>query len=205
MKELGERWQRIILDVCGAKRPEPLEKILIHQTHLHNDHKVLPSDIVDKTVIFMAPSALINDLKLEYRKAMRVNPEIQIQEYLDVLPPVPHTSFNPRAGKHETVNAYPHFVKSAKGDVLVVPECDYPARIIGEYKPKVAVVMVARRSRRFMIDLMKFEVDYWVDNRIWYWRNREQNVIPKVLFSCLSEDLELFRLRQKDRFVYTNL
>lgn len=191
-KKLGSEWQRIVLDVCGLKRPEKNDKTLIHQTHLHQDHVALPGDIVDKKVIFKAPSALVDGLKRKYRKAMRINPEIQIEEYSDVLE-LPHSSFNPAERRHVPGKSYAHFFP---GDILFVPECDDPAQVIREYEPRVSITMAARRSKRFRVVQTEFEADYWVDNRIWYWecwKRREQKVIPKVLYSCLKEDIELFR------------
>lgn len=90
--------------------------------------------------------------------------------YTDELE-LPHASFSPAERRHVPGKSYAYFFP---GDILFVPECDDPAQIIREHGPKVAITMIARRSKRFRVIQTEFDADYWVDNRIWYWRCREQ-------------------------------
>lgn len=190
IKKLGSEWQRIILDVCGLRRPEKEDEISIYQSHLHLDHVALPGDLIDKKAIFKAPGTLVDDLKRKYRKAMRVNPKIQIEEYTDVLK-VPHTSYNPKLGKWKSGFSFVFFIKASKGTALVVPECDIPAEIVREYKADVNIVMAFARSRRHQVTFFDYvDVDYIVDNRIWFFTNTDSHTIPKVLFSMTREDIE---------------
>lgn len=104
---------------------------------------------------------------------------------------VPHISYNPKLSKYEKGHSYAHFIRTKEGDVLVVPECDIPAGIIKEHKTDVNIVMAFARSRRHQVTSFDYaDVDYVVDNRIWFFANTNSHIIPKVLFSMTREDIE---------------
>jgi hypothetical protein len=183
-------WQRIILDVCGFKRPDRGDKITVFVSHLHRDHKAHPADLKGLKTVFQVPPEYVDSLTREYAKRYKNLLDVEVSETTDVIC-VPHTSYNPVTGRYETVNSYAHFIRG-RGSVLYIPECDDPRSLIREYRPKVVAIATARRKKRFQLVPWDFEeVDYLVDNKVWFWESPPKKVIPKVLFSLSPEDIEL--------------
>ena len=203
--KLGSEWLvgRLVLDVCAFRRPDINEKIAIHPSHLHPDHVILPGELVNREVVFKGPPILLSELQEEkgYQRLLRMNPNIDFEEYTDVVGPLPHTSYSPKQGKRVVTDSFGRFFP---GDVLFVPECDDPKSIIQKYRPKVSIVMASARSRRFQVNFYDYmDVDILIDNRIWFWQKHEDNVMPKVFFSCTREDKYSFA--ERGGFVYTSL
>jgi hypothetical protein len=189
LENLSE-WRRIALDVCGFKRPDRGDRITLFVSHLHRNHKVHPADLVGLKTTFQAPPEYADSLAKEYAKKYKNLLDVEVSEATDVIR-VPHTSYNPITRRYETVNSYAHFIKGGVF-VLYIPECDDPGSLIREYRPKVVAIAAARRKRRFQLVPWDFEeVDYLVDNKVWFWESPPKKVIPKVLFSQSPEDIEL--------------
>jgi hypothetical protein len=196
--KLGSEWQRRLLDVCGLRftKSEPMEAFI---THLHRDHLPFREEILNSQLVFKVPEYLIDPLRCKYPRT-----KIEIEVYTDVMR-LPHT-FRLSDGRFQTTDSYAYFI----GNALVIPECNEPARVLEEYRAKVVFTLVFHQSHNHLIqrfDHNRDDIDFLVDNRTW--DKYKENVIPKVVYSRVSDDIELYRrvkmYRHESDFVQTNL
>ena len=175
---LGAKWYWRVVDVCGLRRPEGRVEVFL--THNHSDHRILPSELRGFKVNIWTPNEALRSI------IQRTYPWARVEIWRDTLR-LQHTSLV--RGRFEKTDAHGYFVDRA----LVIPECDNPLEVVREYRERINILMVFRRSPRFCVSRIPVEeVDYLLDPSRWFFENREPKVIPKVFFSSTPQDRELF-------------
>jgi len=180
VKMLGPEWRHRMIDVCGIGVFRKREEREVFITHLDSDHLPLKEHVAGSRLKFRAPAPLLAILTERYGDSF------EVQEYSDVLK-LEHMTFSVNKRKLVSRTTYAFFIK----DSIIIPECDTPDRLIEEYRPRFAFVLVCYQSHNHISGFNNRRRDVFiVHNKVW--KPYAPNVIPKIVFSSASEDVELF-------------
>lgn len=167
-----------MFDVCGIGEFRRREERDVFITHLDPDHLPLKEYIMGAKIRFFTAAQFLPELTRKYGDAF------EVLEYTDVLR-LKHTTV--KGGKYVKVDAYAFFI----GEGMLIPECDDPDALIREYSPKFAFLFVSYQSHYHPVGFNNRRRDVFiVHNKVW--RPYAPNVIPKIVFSCMREDRELY-------------